>query len=143
MRRALAIGVLLTLVVAACGGDKIADGAALIGVLESAGFSVQQSEGNLAGSPFTMIHDPFSHTVTNLSVDSRRLTIHEFPDVETANQAAAVVSRDGSGVAGSQFEWIDTPHFWLFGRVIVLYLGEDQSFIEELSSIVGSSFAGG
>jgi len=121
----------------------VGTGASLIEALEARGFGILTTNGESQWSPFGMAHDPFSHTVTNLDVESRHMVIYEFPDTETADQAAAVVSPDGYGVAGGQYEWIDTPRFWHSGRVIVLYLGDDLDFVGELTSILGSSFAGG
>jgi hypothetical protein len=34
--------------------------------------------------------------------------------------------------------WIDRPNFWADGRLIVLYLGEDQAVFDLLSSFLGS-----
>jgi hypothetical protein len=117
--------------------------ATFIAALESREFTIEQAEGPVEGSPFTMTRYPFSHTVTNLRVDTRHLVTYEFPDGDIAERAAAEVSSDGYGVTGGQYEWIDTPHFWRSGRVIVLYLGDDQGFIEVLIAILGASFAGG
>ena len=38
--------------------------------------------------------------------------------------------------------WIGPPHFYLAERLIVLYIGEDQSVIELLETVLGPQFAG-
>jgi hypothetical protein len=146
MRRALAWAILVVALVAACGGeakdDAIDDGAALGRALEAAGFAVEEPPGDPSGSPFVMAHKPFEHTVTRLAAGGHGLTVFEFPDPETAEAAANVVSPDGWGVAGGQYEWIASPHFWRSGRIIVLYLGDDGAFLESIKQILGGQFAG-
>jgi hypothetical protein len=39
--------------------------------------------------------------------------------------------------------WVDTPHFYKAGRIIVLYLGSDQAVLDVLNQILGQQFAGG
>jgi hypothetical protein len=142
MRRVPAIAVLVALAATGCSAEAVTDRTSLVDALETAGFTVVQSEGNPANSPFTMIHVPFPHGFAQLSLDSQELSVYEFPDPDTAERAEDAVSPDGWGVAGSRFQWTGAPHFWLSGRVIVLYLGEDWAFVEKMSQILGVQFAG-
>ena len=72
--------------------DELADpvpamnGAAFVAELESRGFTIEQTEGPVEFSPFTMTRYPLSHTVTNLRIDSRQLVTYEFPDGHTAER---------------------------------------------------------
>lgn len=70
------------------------------------------------------------------------MTVYEFPDSATADAAADAVTPDGWGVAGSQFEWVGAPRFWRWGRTVILYVGEDQAFVESMSQLLGTQFAG-
>ena len=39
--------------------------------------------------------------------------------------------------------WIDTLHFYAVGRIIVLYLGADQTILGLLNKVMGPYFPGG
>lgn len=46
-------------------------------------------------------------------------------------------------IGTSMVTWIDTPHFYEAGRIIVLYLGNDQTILGLLNKVIGAQFAGG
>ena len=63
--------------------------------------------------------------------------------MEAAAQADAdLVAPDGSSVGTSMPFWVDDPHFYHSGKLIVLYLGSDQSILTALEAILGPQFAG-
>ena len=39
--------------------------------------------------------------------------------------------------------WIDTPHFYKAGKIIVLYIGSDATVLDLLKGALGPQFAGG
>jgi hypothetical protein len=39
--------------------------------------------------------------------------------------------------------WMDTPHFYKTGKIIVLYVGSDTTVLELLEGVLGPQFAGG
>jgi hypothetical protein len=74
--------------------------------------------------------------------------VYEFSDPATANLQASLISPDGSKIASYSggevlFDWIAPPHLLKSGRLIVLYVGNDLSTLNLLSSALGSQFAGG
>jgi hypothetical protein len=40
-------------------------------------------------------------------------------------------------------DWIAPPHFYRAGRVLVLYVGEDEGITEVLTNTVGPQMTGG
>ena len=38
--------------------------------------------------------------------------------------------------------WIDKPHFYKSGRLIVIYIGQDKTITSLLEDILGKQFAG-
>ncbi len=63
--------------------------------------------------------------------------------VETGDSIkASKVAPDGGSVGTSMMMWIDTPHFYKAGRIIVLYLGKDKSLLDLLNKVMGPQFAG-
>jgi len=55
---------------------------------------------------------------------------------------AKQIHPDGSGNATTVVDWVAPPHFFLKGRVLVIYLGSDATIVSLLSGVLGSQFAG-
>jgi hypothetical protein len=68
--------------------------------------------------------------------------VYEFADEAEAQAAAATVSEDGTEIGTAVIRWIDAPHFYQQGRIIVLYLGTDAEMLSLLEGILGPQFAG-
>jgi hypothetical protein len=78
-----------------------------------------------------------------LRINGQEVQIFEFPD-EAARQAAAETISPTAATIGTVIpEWVDTPHFWSRGRVIVLYVGQDQPTVDLLTSVLGQPVAVG
>ena len=56
---------------------------------------------------------------------------------------AELVASDGSSVGTSMMAWIATPHFYINGMLIVLYVGDSSETIGLLEDALGPQFAGG
>lgn len=50
--------------------------------------------------------------------------------------------RYGSSIGTSIVSWVGPPHFFQTGRIIVLYVGNNQEVIELLGKVVGPQMAG-
>ena len=70
------------------------------------------------------------------------LQLFEYGAASAASTDAQRISPDGSGTATSKITWIAPPHFFLKGRVMVLYVGHDSAVLSLLESLLGSQFAG-
>ena len=125
------------------GGDKITDvtdHASLIQALEACGLDVK-SLGPVS-QPFLQ---PESGTAVRLSGGGLSLPadvqIFEYGDPEQAVDDAAQIGPDGNP-STMMISWLAPPHFFQAGSLIVLYVGEDQSLIDVLTSLLGPPFAG-
>jgi len=55
---------------------------------------------------------------------------------------ASQVAPDGGSIGTSMMMWMDDPHFYKVGRIIVLYIGSDEQTLTLLQSVMGTQFAG-
>ena len=86
----------------------------------------------------------FGGEPTVICVADESVNVYEYPDVDSAIEAAELVDRDDPSVVGNAiFEWAGTPHFWLRDRLMVLYVGEDAAVEAALSQVLGIPFAEG
>jgi hypothetical protein len=68
--------------------------------------------------------------------------LFEYGSAAAASADAGQIRADGSGTATTIVDWIAPPHFFLKGRVLVVYVGNDPAVISLLGSLLGSQFAG-
>jgi hypothetical protein len=52
-----------------------------------------------------------------------------------------MIRPDGSGTATTIVDWVAPPHFFLKGRVLVLYVDNDAAVLRLLQSLLGPQFA--
>jgi hypothetical protein len=68
--------------------------------------------------------------------------LFEYGTAAAAATDAHQIRADGSGNATTIVDWIAPPHFFLKGRVLVIYVGNDRGVVSLLSSLLGPQFAG-
>ena len=85
----------------------------------------------------------FSVAGKALVLTGEELQVYEYPAPEAAEADAGSVAADGSSVGTAMVDWISTPHFFRSGNLIVVYVGENQSVLQALQSLLGAQFAGG
>lgn len=68
------------------------------------------------------------------------LQIFEFRDEQSAAAAAARI-KPGGGTATSQIYWVEPPHFYRQGRIVVIYLGDDPQMLRWMEQRFGPPFA--
>ena len=112
----------------------VQDEASLQKVLQEAGATVETGD-SIAQEFFT----PEGHTV---KVNGADLQVFEYKNAQAMEKEASQVAPDGGSVGTSMMTWIDTPHFYKVGRIIVLYLGNDKSLLDLLNKVMGPQFAG-
>jgi len=56
---------------------------------------------------------------------------------------AALVSPDATSVGNIQVEWTNTPHFYHNGKMIIIYLGNDEDLKQTFEKTIGYTFARG
>ena len=113
----------------------VQDEASFVKVLQEAGATVE------TGDSITQeFFSPEGHTV---KVNGADLQVFEYESAEAMEKDASQVAPDGGSIGTSMVNWIDTPHFYKVGRVIVLYVGSDQTVLGLLNKVMGPQFAGG
>lgn len=133
---------------ATCGGDfsaakqaqgqslasPVTDQASLISKLRAAGASVE-----VVGE----VDQPFlSVTGTMIKVHGEDVQVFQYANAAAADAEAAPISRDGTAVGTRKIHWIGSPHFFKQGRVLVLYVGNDEKVKNTLEAVLGRQFAG-
>jgi len=68
--------------------------------------------------------------------------VFEYATPEAAEAEAGTISPDGTSTNTTMITWIDAPHFYRWGKLIVLYVGSDEGVISLLEGILGPQFAG-
>ena len=139
--------VLLALLLAGCGtgaqshGGPVQDQVSLIDVLRAKNLVV-----DIAGSVSQPFLTPQSGTAVRLSGGSLTapadLQLFEYDSAAAARTDAKRITSDGSGTATTRISWTEPPHFFLKGRVIVLYLGSDAAVLDVLKGVLGPQVAG-
>jgi len=116
------------------GGSAELDTAGLIDVLKAAGASVEP-EGQVN-------QDFFSVTGQTILLNGQSVQVFEYADAAQAEAEASEISEDGGSVGTSMIMWIDAPHFYRSGKLIVLYVGSDAGATAALEAALGAQIAG-
>ncbi len=119
---------------AAAERKTVSDYSSLVEALKAVGVKVEPS-------------DPVSQTFLGpegqgLKVNGQDLQVFEYPDEEAVKHDAEMIAPDGGSTSTTMITWVDTPHFYRSGKLIVLYVGSDAGTIQLLESLLGPQFAG-
>ena len=80
-----------------------------------------------------------------LCVDQRVVRVYQYGDTSARERHSRGIGRDGSqitiGHGVASIDWIGPPHFYARGRIIVLYIGDQQPLIHDLSDILGATLS--
>jgi hypothetical protein len=118
----------------ASNGGTVTDYASFLDNLSAAGATVEP-----AGE---IIQDFFSVKGKAIKVNGDDVQVFEYRDNTTAETDAQLVSPDGGSIGTSIPFWVAPPHFYKAGRIIVLYVGENEAVTDVLESVLGAQFAG-
>ncbi|GAB4577342.1 MAG: hypothetical protein Fur0022_00730 [Anaerolineales bacterium] len=131
---------LAALLLAACGSQAAAsrilvtDYDSLVEALRAAGATVEPADP--VSQPF------FGPEGQVLKVNGQDVQVFEYPDDAAAERDAETISPDGSSTTTTMITWIDAPHFYKTGKLIVLYVGSEEGTLQLLESVLGPQFAG-
>ena len=128
------------LVVASSGGGDIEPADSydtLSAALESAGMSVADQKENKF-----LFSDVFSVPGIEITASGQDLLAFELATIEKPEAQAALISEDGFGIGLKYINWIDTPQFFMNGRMIVIYDGSQSLVTDTLITAMGERFAG-
>lgn len=78
-----------------------------------------------------------------IKIDGEALQVFEYATPSAADADASRVSADGTTIGTSKPAWMATPHFFKSGKLIVLYIGGNQTIVDILRTALGNQFAGG
>ncbi len=84
----------------------------------------------------------FSVTGKRILVNNDVLEVFEYPTVLSAAQAAAQIVQNGTVVGDTKVEWPESPHFYHNGKMIILYLGNDENILNIFKEKISYQFAG-
>ena len=114
--------------------DEVLDAQGFTDALVLAGATIGQ-EGDIE-QPF------FSVTGQVITVNGETVQVFEYSDAAQADAEAAQVAPDGSSIGTTMASWVGPPHFYRAEQLIVLYIGDNQSVIELIESVLSPQFAG-
>jgi len=142
LRRFLLTAVAASWIIAiACSGGSDIEPAdsydSLAAALESAGMKVGEQVENKF-----LFSDLFTVPGIEVVASGQEILAFEFATDAEASEQAALVSEDGYGIGRKYINWVDTPQFFLNGRMIVVYDGSQTLVTETLTTAMGERFAG-
>jgi len=115
-------------------GASVQDYASLIDSLRGAGATVEP--GDQLEQAFFAVKGQI------IKVNSADVQVFEYETAESMEADAAQVAPDGGSVGTSMVTWMAAPHFYKAGRILVLYVGDDQAILDLLEDTLSPQFAG-
>jgi hypothetical protein len=113
---------------------KVIDSQSLVSAIKSRGLAVEQIE--------KIDDSAFEVPIQVISVGGMDLQVYEFDSESDVSIAKEIVSSDGTEIGLSVIRWMDAPHFYSQGKIIVQYIGHNPEMLNLLDSFLGNQFAG-
>jgi hypothetical protein len=107
---------------------------ALLAALQAADVTVES--GGAVNQPF------FTVQGQSVKVNGQDVQVFVYDTAQAMETEAAQISADASTIGTSSPTWMDAPHFYKLRRVLILYVGQDQTVLEQLNRVLGLQFAG-
>jgi hypothetical protein len=108
----------------------------LIDALRATGAQVQVADQELEQPFFT----PQAQVIRIEGYDGE-VQVFEYADDAARQAESSQISPDGSSIGTMMVTWVDQPHFWAKGRLIVLYVGSDAEMEALLTGLLGEPIA--
>jgi hypothetical protein len=113
----------------------VQDKASLISALQSAGATAELGD--------SISQDFFSVEGQFITINGTEgIQVFEYENAEAMESEASEVAPDGGSIGTSMVNWVDAPHFYKSGRIIVLYIGNNETVLALLEKIMGKQIAG-
>ena len=112
----------------------VTDYANLIGRLRAAGATVKAG-GQVEQSFFSVVGK-------TIKVYADDVQVFQYAHTAAMEAQAAQISADGSTVGTAKPFWVDAPHFYKSGKLLVLYVGGNAKVLQALESVLGKQFTG-
>lgn len=84
----------------------------------------------------------FSVKGKTIGIDGESIQVFEYAAETDAEAQAKLVDPNGGSVGTTMINWVDDPHFYRSGKLIVLYVGKNPDVIRALEDTIGRQFAG-
>jgi hypothetical protein len=137
--------IIAVVAIATLGPRPVTDYSTLLRYLRDSGAAiVEEGEAN-----WSFFYDVEGKRV---AFNETAIVVYEYDNAEAMEAEASCVSPDGFGFTFKtenndiwevcQVSWINPPHFYKAGRIIVFYSGDNDSIISLLENALGTQFAG-
>lgn len=104
--------------------------------LEAAGLEIEQDE--------VLLDSFFADTTARfLLVNEAMIQTFAFADAAAAAAGAETVNATGTIIGAATIDWVERPHFYRQGKLIVLYAGDDEAILSALQEALGEPFVVG
>jgi hypothetical protein len=77
-----------------------------------------------------------------IKVHGEDVQVFQYANAAAVDAEAAPISGDGMAVGTRKIHWIGSPHFFKMGRLLVLYVGDNDKVLGSLEALLGQQFAG-
>ncbi len=77
-----------------------------------------------------------------VSIDGSDVQTFEYDSEKSAKAAVAKIAPDGSTIGETRIGWVEPPHFFRKGKLLVLYVGKNPQVTRALEPVVGHQIAG-
>ena len=77
-----------------------------------------------------------------VKVHGEDVQVFQYPSAAEMEAQATPISRDGMAVGTRKIFWVGAPHFFKQGRLLVLYVGDNDKVLKALEAALGRQFAG-
>jgi hypothetical protein len=77
-----------------------------------------------------------------IKIHGEDVQVFQYANAAGVDAEAAPISGDGMAVGTRKIHWIGSPHFFKKGRLLVLYVGDNDKVLGSLEALLGQQFAG-
>ncbi|MDR4495186.1 MAG: hypothetical protein AB7P17_11530 [Nitrospirales bacterium] len=115
-------------------GGPVRNHVSLVDTLRSQGLSVE---------PTGPISQPFfSVSGQTLRVAGQDIQVFEFENARARESQEHAIAPDGRSIGQTVVQWVNPPHFFSSGTILVLYVGSDATLLGQLEQAMGKQIAG-
>jgi len=133
----------MTIIVTSCAENQHADATDGKAVDNYDGLLAALDENGARVDPVGPISQPFFVPEGQvISVDGYEVQVFEFSMEQDMQSVAETITPDGISIGTTMISWVEAPHFYKSGKLIVLYVGEEDAVIDVLKVVLGAQFAG-
>lgn len=83
----------------------------------------------------------FSAPGRMIKIGDETIQVFAYADPAARSEESALIGENPSSIGTTMITWVDTPHFWAQGRLIVLYVGSNQEVVAALNQMLGEPLA--